>query len=83
MNYEKLMSRNPTKYGSMINSIGQEIDFYECPIHGDEISVIAVCHSICLADYTGFYELDDMTAEDGEYEPSFRGGVLYIGESEN
>jgi hypothetical protein len=80
MKYEQLMKRKPTKYGSMVNSLGQEIDFYECPIYGDETSVIAACESLQLADYTGFYELDDMTAEDGEYEPNFRNGVFYIGD---
>lgn len=80
MRYEQLMKRKPTKLGSMVNSLGQEIDFYECPIYGDENSVIAACESLQLADYTGFYELDDMTAEHREYEPNFRNGVFYIGD---
>jgi len=82
INYTKLMSHNPTKYGSMINDEGQIIDFYEHPLKGDESSIIAVNHDLQLADYTGFYELDDMTAEHGEYQPSFVLGKLNIGEFE-
>lgn len=82
MNYEKLMSWNPTKYGSMVNSLGQTIDFYEHPTKGDEHPVIAVCHDLKLAQSTDFYELDDMTADHKEYEPSFQEGLLYIGEFE-
>ena len=44
MNYEKLMSYNPSEYGSMVNSLGQKIIFVEHPIRGDEYPVIAVCH---------------------------------------
>lgn len=77
------MSHNPTKYGSMTNDKGQIIDFYEHPLKGDESSIIAVNHDLQLADYTGFFELDDMTAEHGEYQPSFVLGQLYIGELES
>ena len=79
LNYEKLMSLNPYKYGTMMNELDQQIDFYEHPIHGDESDVIAVCHELKLADYTGFFELGDMTAKHGEYQPKFVNGVLVIG----
>jgi hypothetical protein len=80
MNYKKLMSHNPTEYGSMINSQGQKIVFVEHPIKGDEYPVIAVCHELELAGATDFFELDDMTAEHGEYEPWFdESGELEIG----
>jgi hypothetical protein len=79
MNYEKLMSHNPTVYGEMINSNGQQIVFVEHPLKGDEAYVIAVCHELKLADSTSFFELDDMVADHGEYEPSFIDGVLHIG----
>lgn len=79
LNYTKLMSQNPTKYGSMMNDLGQLIDFYEHPILGDEAQVIAVNDELQLASYTGFYDLDDMTAEHGEYQPSFVNGELVIG----
>jgi hypothetical protein len=29
INYQKLMDRNPTSYGKMINDQGQEIEFFE------------------------------------------------------
>ncbi len=82
MNYEKLMSRNPFKYGTMVNDLGQVIDFYEHPTRGDEASVIAVSHELELAEYTDFFELDDMTAEHGEYQPFFIGEQLHIGDLE-
>jgi hypothetical protein len=71
MNYEKLMSYNPSEYGCMVNSLGQEIIFVEHPIKGDEYPVIAVCHELKCAGATDFFELDDMMAEHKEYEPWF------------
>jgi hypothetical protein len=80
MNYEKLMSHKPTVYGEMTNSHGQKIVFVEHPTRGDEYPVIAVCHVLKLAGTTDFFELDDMTAEHGEYEPWFNEeGELEIG----
>ena len=80
MNYQKLISLNPTVYGTMINSQKQEITFVEHPTRGDEYPVIAVCHELKLAAATDFFELDDMTAEHGEYEPWFdKDGELVIG----
>lgn len=82
MNYSKLMSHNPTSYGTFKNSIGQEIEFLEHPLRGDESEVICVCHELKLAAYSSFFETDDMTAGHGEYEPSFQNGVFFIGEFE-
>jgi hypothetical protein len=80
MNYKKLTALNPTKYGSMINSLGQEIIFVEHPLKGDEYPVIAICHELQLAGVTDFFELDDMMADHGEYEPWFNeNGELEIG----
>ena len=76
------MGYNPTSYGKITNSKGQEIEFYEHPIRGDEAEVICVCHELKLAQYSTFFETDDMEAEHGEYEPSFSDGLLYIGELE-
>ena len=81
MNYEKLMSYNPTEYGRMTNSIGQDIVFYEHPLKGDESPVICVSHELKLAEYSTFFELDDMIADHKEYEPSFQNGDLFIGDS--
>jgi hypothetical protein len=82
LNYEKLMSHNPTEYGKMTNSKGQVIVFVEHPTRGDEYPVIAVCHKLKLASSTDFFELDDMMADHKEYEPSFENGKLLIGEFE-
>ena len=79
MNYKKLMSHNPTKYGEVVNSLHQKVEFYEHPIRGDGVPVIAVCHELELALYTDFFELDDMVPEDREYEPLFVNGELKYG----
>jgi hypothetical protein len=79
LNFDKLMSFNPTEYGKMTNSIGQEITFVEHPTKGDESPVICVCKELKLADYSTFYELDDMLADHKEYEPTFVNGKLLIG----
>jgi len=79
MNYEKLMKHNPTSLGIITNSIGQNIEFYEHPLKGDEFPVIIVCHELKLADYTDFMETDDMIASHKEYEPSFVQKNLFIG----
>lgn len=82
LNYEKLMSKNPFKLDEMVNSLGQKIEFYEHPTKGDEYPVIAVSNDLKLAANTEFFETDDMTADHQEYEPSFRDGKLFIGNSE-
>jgi hypothetical protein len=79
LNYTKLIANNPTKYGEMVNSYGQKIEFVEHPTRGDEHPVIAICHELQLAATTTFYELDDMTADHKEYEPNFLNGKLFIG----
>lgn len=80
INYTKLMIHNPTSFGFMTNTKGQVITFYEHPIMGDEAEVICICHELQLADYSTFFETEDMTAEHGEYEPWFdENGELQIG----
>jgi hypothetical protein len=79
LNYTKFMALQPTKYGQMTNDKGQLIEFYEHPLRGDEHPVIAVCHELNLAATTDFYELDDMTAEHGEYQPWFNDGQIFYG----
>jgi hypothetical protein len=80
MNYEKLMNLDPTIYDEITNSIGQRITFVEHPLKGDESPVICVCHDLKLADYSDFWELDDMTASHKEYEPKFVDGKLVYGD---
>lgn len=79
LNYTKLMSHNPTQLGFMVNDKGQTITFYEHPLRGDEYPIIAVCHETEQAGCTDFFELDDMTAEHGEYQPWFDEDGLNIG----
>ena len=73
------MKHNPTSLGIITNSIGQNIEFYEHPLKGDEFPVIIVCHELKLADYTDFMETDDMIASHKGYEPSFVEKKLFIG----
>jgi hypothetical protein len=77
--YPKLMALNPTSCGKMINSLGQEIEFYEHPTKGDEGEILCVSHALRLAAYSGFFETCDMEAEHGEYQPSFLGNKFLIG----
>jgi hypothetical protein len=79
MDYQKLINQNPTSYGKHINSLNQEIEFFECPIEGGDAPVICVCHNLKLASYSTFYETDDMTADHKEYEPTFKDNKLLIG----
>jgi|Wag4MinimDraft_6_1082665.scaffolds.fasta_scaffold92623_1 hypothetical protein len=79
LNYEKLMNAAPTKYGEVLNAKNQLIEFYEHPKFGEDYPVIAVCHALQLAAATTFYELDDMTAEHGEYTPLFVDGAIIYG----
>jgi len=82
MNYDKLMSYNPFELNSMTNHKQQRITFYEHPIYGDEEQIICVCHDLKLADYSGFYDTDDMMSETSdEYYPWFdTDGNLNIGD---
>jgi hypothetical protein len=79
INYTKLVALQPTIYCTMVNSLGQTIELVEHPIYGDEREVVAVCHELKLAAYTGFFETNDMTDESGEYQPAFIDNDLYIG----
>lgn len=79
LNYDKLMSYNPTVYDTFVNSLGQTIEFVEHPLKGDETYVICVCHELKLAEYSTFMETDDMMQEHKEYEPTFVNGKLLIG----
>lgn len=81
-NYAKLMEHNPTSFGTMTNSLGQEIEFFEHPIYGDGAPVICACHELKKAADSDFFETDDMEAEGGDYEPSFQDGKLHIGDFE-
>tara|TARA_R110002126_G_scaffold84893_2_gene205988 strand:+ start:152 stop:403 length:252 start_codon:yes stop_codon:yes gene_type:complete len=79
MNYSKLMSLNPCKYGEIVNNQKQLIEFYEHPIFGQDEPVIAVCHELGIAKSTDFFELDDMVASHGEYTPMFIDGNIVYG----
>jgi hypothetical protein len=73
------MKHKPYSLGKFTNSLNQEIEFYEHPIHGDEADVICVCHEFMLAKNSGFMETTDMIADHKEYEPLFIDGKLTFG----
>lgn len=79
LNYEKLVALEPTIYDTLTNSLGQIIELVEHPTKGDTTQVIAVCHTLKLAYYTDFFDLDDMLAEHKEYEPIFINGEFQHG----
>lgn len=79
-NYNSLMAQDPYVYSTYTNSLGQDIKFCEHPTLGMDSFVIAVCDELQLADDTTFFETCDMTQDHREYEPSFRDGILYIGD---
>ena len=80
MNYKRLMEYNPTSFGEITNTLGQTIEFFEHPTKGDTTFVLCVCHELGLAEYSTFFETDDMEDLDGDYVPSFQEGNLYIGD---
>ena len=80
INYEKLMSKNPTEYERFTNSKGQEIVFVEDPIEGCDAPVICVSHELKLACCSDFWETYDMLQSHKEYEPSFQDGRLWLGD---
>ena len=82
LNYEKLMKFKPFELDKMTNSLGQEIVFLEHPTEGQDAEIICACHELKLADYSTFYDLDDMLADHKEYEPTFVNGKLYLGDIE-
>ena len=80
LNYEKLMSQNPTSLGQHTNSMNQVVEFYEHPTLGDECPVICACHELKLAATSDFFETEDMTADHQEYEPRFVDGEFTHGD---
>jgi hypothetical protein len=76
------MKFKPFELDKMTNSLGQEIVFLEHPTEGQDAEIICACHELKLADYSTFYDLDDMLADHKEYEPTFVNGKLYLGDIE-
>jgi hypothetical protein len=69
LNFKKLQEFEPSVYHEMINSQGHHILFVEHPFFGDEYPVIIMFTEHEKAFNSEFYDLDDMLAEHGEYEP--------------
>jgi hypothetical protein len=70
------------EYDRLVNSKGQTIRLVEDPLLGDNAPVIAICEELSLASKTDFYDVDDMIASHGEYEPYFdEEGCLQYGSS--
>ena len=78
LDFFNLMKKNPTKYESMVNRLGQKIDFYEDPVNGDEAEVILVFPELNRAFYSDFFETYDMLNIE-DYEPSLVDGEIMYG----
>jgi hypothetical protein len=76
LNYDKLMSKNPTKYDEITNHLGQLIEFFEHPTKGDEYPVIAVYRAEKIAVCTDFFDTDDMQDVDSDYIPCYVDGEM-------
>lgn len=74
INFHELLKKNPTEIGFIINKLGQGVIFYEHPSAGDLSPIIAAFPNYQLAYLTDFFDLDDMIADHGEYQP-----VVYNG----
>ena len=68
INYHQLMDYNPFKLDTVVNQLGQTVDFYENPLRGDSDKVIAVFHNEKIAVKTDFYDCGDFY-EDSDYNP--------------
>jgi hypothetical protein len=69
LNFAKLEEFEPTIYHTFVNSQGKQIQFVEHPFDGDEYPIIIMFMEDRKAFNSEFYDLDDMLAEHGEYEP--------------
>jgi len=87
--YKFLKDNNATCYGKHRNDLGQVVEFYEHPIHGEDSDVLALFPNYGVAFSTGFFDTEDMTAtyhsigmfldskdEDMDYVPRFLNGEL-------
>ena len=77
--YKELIEYKADKLGETVNQMGQEVHFYEHPLHGDEYPVIVIFPEYEVAFNSDFFDIDDMIAEHGEYTPYFVGGELTLG----
>jgi hypothetical protein len=75
LNYQVLMALSPTKYETKVNQLGQIVDFYEHPLHGDEYPVIAVIETEKAAYCTDFYDCEDFY-DNSEYMPVYMHGTM-------
>lgn len=73
----KFLALNPTSYGTMTNTSGQVVTFYEHPLRGDEAPVYGMIDGVLFN--TEFFETDDMEAEHGEYTPHLVDGEIWMG----
>lgn len=74
----QFLAQQPTVLGTHVNVLEQTITFYEHPTKGDDFFIMAG-----IGDYifqTSFFELDDMTADHGEYTPQIFAGSLWFGD---
>ena len=78
LNFNRLMLSEPTELGSMVNSKGQLVKFYEHPTKGDEAPIIVSFDNLGFAFHSDFFDTADME-EIGDYEQVLVGGQLKCG----
>ena len=66
ISYSRLMKKNPTKYGEIINQLKQKVTLYEHPTMGDLSPVIAVIKESAVS--TDFFDTEDFY-ENSDYNP--------------
>lgn len=87
--YQMLIDSKATCLGNFRNDLGQMMEFYEHPIHGDRANVLVLFPNYGVAFNSTFFDLEDMTATyhsvglfmnepdgDMDYVPRFLDGEL-------
>jgi len=75
LSYTSLMNLKPTFYSSIINQLGQKVDFYEHPTQGDESEIIGVIEKYKEAFQTGFFDTEEFY-KDSDYNPVYMHGSV-------
>ena len=67
------LAQDPTKYGEVINQLGQAVTFYEHPKHGDLYPVIGVIEQTAFV--TDFFDTEDFY-KNSDYNPVLKNGAI-------
>lgn len=76
LSFGKLMAFNPTLLDTMINQIGQRVNFYEHPTKGDEYTVLGVFPDFNIAFDTDHWDTSDFY-DYSDYNPIYKDGRVF------